>query len=118
MTHSEIQAIASKNEIDVGAHTLNHPKLTLLKSDEQYWEINKSRVILSEITAKPIKLFAYPYGDHDQSMISILQKVGFIGACTTKEDIVREKTNPFLLPRLCMRNFDADEFSSSISDSK
>ncbi len=59
---SELQTLASRTLIEIGAHTLTHPQLSTLNDDDQRDEIQRSRVVLEETTGVRVVSFAYPYG--------------------------------------------------------
>jgi peptidoglycan/xylan/chitin deacetylase (PgdA/CDA1 family) len=48
---------------DIGSHTLTHPRLTRLSSEEAQNEIRESRRILEAKLGAPPVSFAHPYGD-------------------------------------------------------
>jgi peptidoglycan/xylan/chitin deacetylase (PgdA/CDA1 family) len=76
--------------VAVGAHSVSHPRLTRIAPDKARDEIGKSRVAISEITGNSVRLFAFPYGDHNAEIIEICRQEGFRHVFT----IVPEPVDP------------------------
>ena len=71
--------------IELGAHTVHHPILSL--TDEQEKEIAGSLKRLEEELGQAPTTFAMPNGgrdDYDQETLDILRRLGFRAACTTR----------------------------------
>ncbi len=84
LTDQEIELIAETQEL--GAHTLTHPDLTKLSSDEEIsQEIKGSKDFLEQLTGKEIKMFAYPAGKFDLRTKQAVKEAGFIAARVTKQ---------------------------------
>ncbi len=77
----------SQAGIEIGAHTVDHPILKVLSSEDQYQQIKDSKSHLESITGKPVIGFAYPNGkpgvDYDQVAVGHLQQLGFDYAVST-----------------------------------
>ncbi|WP_341808285.1 polysaccharide deacetylase family protein [Wolbachia endosymbiont (group E) of Neria commutata] len=54
---------------EIGNHSWSHRKLTLLPSEEQMQELEKTNIAIKNITKKDVKWFRPPYGCHDDSLI-------------------------------------------------
>ncbi|WP_104400994.1 polysaccharide deacetylase family protein [Vibrio penaeicida] len=83
MTKDEIKAMADSGFIEIGGHTLTHPKLSQLSVEEQRHEILENKIQLESILGKPLTSFAYPYGDHNQKTKDIALEVGYQYAVAT-----------------------------------
>ena len=103
MTWNQVAELPPLN-IEVGAHTVNHPILTSASPSQAWYEISESRRVLQEATKQEITSFAYPNGnpltDYDQTHIRLLQESGFNAAVSTRVACARHKDNLFELPRL------------------
>ncbi len=73
-----------KKGIEIGAHTLNHFKLSTLTQEEQWKEIYNSKRLLEELIDDEVTSFCYPYGDYDETTVKLVQKAGFHNAVTTE----------------------------------
>ncbi len=67
----------NKNGIDFGSHTVNHPILTNISLDEAKWEIENSKSCIEENIGTEVKSFAYPNGDFNQRISSLVENLGF-----------------------------------------
>jgi peptidoglycan/xylan/chitin deacetylase (PgdA/CDA1 family) len=111
LADSEISLLSGDPLISIGAHTVTHPMLSTLASDRQHEEIQNNKSRLEEILGKPVQGFSYPYGDYTRETIGIVREMGFACACSTIIGAVQQNTNPFLLPRHQVSDWDGDEFA-------
>ena len=71
--------------ITIGSHTNNHPFLTKVSEKDLYEELVQSKKYLESLTGKKIEYFAYPYGDYNKDVATLVKKVGYKAAfCTEK----------------------------------
>lgn len=63
MTRAELQALANDPLVSYGAHTVSHRGLARLDDAEAEAEVADSAAYTAEITGRPCRSFAYPYGD-------------------------------------------------------
>ena len=99
--------------IELGAHTVNHPYLSSLSTEEQRMEILKSKKTIEEQINKPVASFAYPYGtrqSYTSETVSLLKELKFANACSNFRGRIGSRTDLFQLPRFLVRNWDGDEF--------
>src|SRR5262249_32959433 len=81
----------------VGGHTMTHPRLSSLSDAEQRDEVRRGRETLERIVGRPVKSFAYPYGqaaDYDAQSVSIVRETGFTAAVSTVAGSVIWKSDP------------------------
>lgn len=82
-TWNVAEALASA-DMEVGAHTLSHPFLSLLGADEQFAEIAGSiELIGRRLGVRPSGL-AYPGGDYDARTVAAARSAGLAYAVTTR----------------------------------
>jgi peptidoglycan/xylan/chitin deacetylase (PgdA/CDA1 family) len=65
---------------EIGAHTLTHPDLRILKKDAALTEISGSKGWLEETIGHSIGSFCYPYGKHDVRVRRLVRQAGFVAA--------------------------------------
>lgn len=119
MTSQELNKLANNGVVDIGAHTVNHPKLSSLSKEIQFDEISNGRQDLEEILRSPVNCFSYPYGtfdDFDEDSAEIVQRLEFMAACTTEPRRVELKSNLFHLPRYWVGDWDAGTFQEHMVD--
>jgi peptidoglycan/xylan/chitin deacetylase (PgdA/CDA1 family) len=67
--------------MEVGSHTMTHPRLSVLVPEMLVREVGDSRQALSEIVGTPVEGFCYPYGDLDGAAIQAVRRIGYAYAC-------------------------------------
>lgn len=67
----------NKNGIEFGAHTVTHPILTNVSIDEAKLEILNSKNCIEENLGTEVKSFAYPNGDYNEKILSLVENLGF-----------------------------------------
>jgi len=110
LSSEEVLRLAEGSCIEVGAHSVTHTPLCSLSITKQQAEIEESKISLEQILGRPVTSFAYPYGQYTPETMTIMQKAGFSLACSTVEEVVWRGSNCFCLPRVCVRNWDGEEF--------
>ena len=83
LTNKDIKTLASQHEL--GAHTINHPKLTLIPEEKAKEEIIQSKKWIEDQGGKPCTMFCYPYGDSSTIIETMVQEAGFKGARGTTQ---------------------------------
>ena len=72
--------------ISFGSHTVNHPVLTQLSTDQALMEIVESKQKIEENIGCAVKVFAYPYGkntDISLEIVRLIKNCGYKYACST-----------------------------------
>lgn len=87
----------------IGAHTVSHPILRVLKPARAREEIGRSREELEAIIREPISLFAYPNGrphrDYTAEHVEMARECGFAAAVTTAWGVATGHSDRYQLPR-------------------
>jgi len=93
---------------EAGAHTRTHVSLTDVPADEKReLEIVGSRQDLEESFGRPIRTFAYPFGDYDPDIAQAVQRAGFHAACCSRSGVNDPATPHFELRRVEVRGTDS-----------
>ena len=66
--------------MDIEAHTLTHPDLSVVSHEEARFEIFESKRILEKHLNKAVTILAYPYGCYNDDVIAITRAAGFDAA--------------------------------------
>ena len=117
LSHREAALLATGRLIEVGAHTMTHPRLSALNDAEKADEIHRSRKTLEEIVSQPVTSFAYPYGqpgDYDEQSVAIVRRAGFTVACANVPGPVTRDSNVFELPRFHVSDWNGDVFERNL----
>lgn len=111
---AQVKDLSDGGLIEIGAHTVSHPMLTALASDEQQAEIRMSRVELESIVGKPVDSFAYPYGMYNAETVRGVHDAGFARACTCEERALTRRPAMLELPRFEVGDWDGERFEQSL----
>jgi peptidoglycan/xylan/chitin deacetylase (PgdA/CDA1 family) len=103
MNSAEIRALLCDGIVELGAHTVTHPVLTSLSRLESRREVEGSGQRCSELAAKCVNGFAYPYGDMSVEVRRDVASLGFSWACSTEGAFV-EQPDLYALPRIAVPN--------------
>ena len=97
-----LQVLARDPLIEIGAHTINHARISDLSAEAALAEIEGSRLRLNERLGINVQHFAVPYGrsgDCGPRDFALARKAGFLSAATTRKGLVRGGQDRFSLPR-------------------
>lgn len=72
--------------VSFGAHSVNHPILTKVSLEEAEYEIRRSKEILEDALGKNVDFFAYPNGDYNSMIQSLVKGCGYKCALTAYEE--------------------------------
>jgi len=62
LTRDQIREMADSGKIEFGAHTLHHVNLTRVDARQARREISESIAWVEQVSGRPCRCFAYPYG--------------------------------------------------------
>jgi peptidoglycan/xylan/chitin deacetylase (PgdA/CDA1 family) len=108
MSADQLRELAADGLIDLGAHTVGHPRLPLLSRSEQATEITQSRADCQRILGAAPASFAFPNGQYDRTSIEVVRAAGFVFACTSQPDLAWASGDPLQIPRVSVRNYSGE----------
>jgi len=77
----------SERGMEVGSHTVTHPRLSGLERETLIYEVGDSRQMLSEILNAPVEGFCYPYGNLDGPAVQAARGAEYAYAVATKKQV-------------------------------
>ena len=89
----------SATGIEIGSHTIEHPRLTLLAATEVERQLSESKQEIEDRLGKPVKNFAYPYGDLNPQVRELAGKF-FTMSCGVRLRYLGDSDDSRELPRL------------------
>lgn len=102
MSVDELRLIHNRG-FAIGAHTINHPILSMGSLSEAETEIAGSREILQGMIGGPVTGFAYPNGrpgiDFGLEHVKMVERAGYTFAVTTHWGAAGNRVSPFEVPR-------------------
>jgi peptidoglycan/xylan/chitin deacetylase (PgdA/CDA1 family) len=81
MTEAEVLDCADAG-IEIGAHSVTHPDMSLLDHEACRAEMAASREQLERLLGAPVRTFAYPFTRYNADAARAARDVGFIAAVT------------------------------------
>ena len=105
----------NKLGVEVGAHTMDHVKLTHIKRNDAINQVQNSKETLEQLLEQNIHSFAYPHGDFNKKIIEIVTEAGFSNALTCINDFAEEAKSVYEIPRKYITYFDnLDKFKQKL----
>jgi peptidoglycan/xylan/chitin deacetylase (PgdA/CDA1 family) len=116
MTKAQVKELSDAGN-EIASHTWDHHNVKKYQGEDWVTQIDKPTKKLEEITGKPIKYFAYPFGLWNAQAIPELKKRGFIAAFQLSEK--RDSAEPlFTIRRLLASGYwSAHTLSNNINHS-
>jgi len=111
---SELKLLAELRGIEIGAHTVTHPVLSLLPAEAQSRELRESKAYLESILGRPVASLSYPYGSYSQQTTALAQELGYSVACTTRAGLVDRSSTRFAVPRVQVEDWSGFEFEERL----
>lgn len=93
--------------IEIGSHTVSHPRLTRLAVDQAKRELLHSRLELEDKLGVAAPSVAYPYGDHNSLVQGLAAEAGYQLACSILRGNLHSSRQRFRLKRVPV-----DEYTS------
>lgn len=103
MTDAQVKKLHSSG-IEIGAHTVSHPILSVVDRDRARREIRENKAVLESITGAPVTTFAFPNGrpgqDYRLEHVELVRAAGFKLALSTAWGAAHHESDVFQLPRV------------------
>ena len=109
------------NGHEIAAHTRTHPHLSTLTDAQQRDEIDGSLQDLRVNWGINAAVFAYPYGDYNDSTVAIVRADGFSGARTISQGFNNSNSQALLLKCFIIddhNNNDINRITQAIDDAQ
>ncbi len=103
MAPGQVRELATLGH-EVGAHTINHPKLTKVPMEIARAEVEGSKRFLENLLGSEVVSFAYPKGDHNEGVKAMVGALGFQVAVTVREAFVDGTPDWLAVPRVWVSN--------------
>jgi len=100
MGTDELRALVADGRIEIGSHSVSHPMLGNLSTEDKAAEIRGSRARCIELTGRSPGAFAFPNGSFDAECVAFVREAGFDLACTSQQDLVWAAGDAYRTPRI------------------
>ena len=111
MTWEEIREVHAHG-VRIGSHTVSHPELQTLDSEQLKYEIGESKSIIEDKLGDSVQSFSYPYAFPEQSKSFValvrhtLETCGYEYGVSTIIGTASRQYDRFILPRLPVNSYD------------
>jgi peptidoglycan/xylan/chitin deacetylase (PgdA/CDA1 family) len=99
LTWRQVEIMAAHG-MDIEAHSMTHPDLTIVNDGQLTREVSESRQELQTNIHRPVRVFAYPYGAFDNRVETALIRAGFYASFTTRQGWWETADRLLVLPRV------------------
>lgn len=97
LTWDEIREMKAGG-MSFGSHSLSHPFLSRLNTDEMREEILRSKEVLEKKLGSRVTSFAYPFGDMNKEIMTVVNEAGYISARGTHNKTLYTWEDSYDLP--------------------
>jgi peptidoglycan/xylan/chitin deacetylase (PgdA/CDA1 family)/glycosyltransferase involved in cell wall biosynthesis len=102
MNGEEIRALVASGHVEIGGHTLTHPRLSKLSPELQAHEICANKNRLEQLLGEPLLSFAYPYGDLNDDAKAQASAAGYRYAVATNSGPRAMHQDPLQIRRIAI----------------
>jgi peptidoglycan/xylan/chitin deacetylase (PgdA/CDA1 family) len=106
----ELRELAASPLVTIGAHSHCHNILTQLPEQAVRDSLATSKRLLESWTGRPVHYFAYPNGNYNAMVVSIVKEAGFECALTTVARPWVKAESPFTVPRFGIGRYDSSDY--------
>ena len=101
LTRDGVRELAGlSRRVELGAHTVTHPRLDEIGPARAAREIGGSRSALEQIAEMPVGSFAYPHGAYDRRVRELVAEAGFSAGAAVKNALSHSRDDPLALARV------------------
>lgn len=102
--------------IEIGAHTVTHPKLDILPEKDLWEELSISKSQLEERLRMPVPGLAYPFGYSNHKVRAVARELGYAYAYSVNNIMATSAATRFTFPRLTVqRTTTLDDFRKMVN---
>lgn len=100
LSGDDLRRLAGLQGVELGAHSVTHPRLDELAGARLEAEVAGSRRALESLVDSPVASFAYPHGAYDRRARAAVVAAGYRSAAAVKNAISHLDDDPFAIARV------------------
>ncbi len=85
--------------MEIESHSLTHPHLRTMPSEEAFKEVADSRALLEKRLGIKVTTFSYPFGEYNSAVADLVKRAGFESAVTINPGFKQRAEDVFSLRR-------------------
>ena len=111
LSEQQLETLAGRpDSVELGAHTVTHPRLDELALSAAEDEVRASKAALERMIDRSVDSFAYPHGVHDAHVRDLVVRSGYRSAAAVKNAMSHGRDDPWAIARWTVgRTTDADD---------
>ncbi len=114
MSRAQLVDLSRRPRHSIGGHGAAHLSYSAHPDAQIRHDVIANRWNLEAAIGRPVTMFAYPYGDHDDRTVEIVDDAGYRGAVTCVAAAVRPGADPLRLPRIAVLPTDEVPFDERL----
>ena len=99
LTPSQLTGLGSIPAVEIGSHSVRHPRLDEVSGAQLAEEVTGSKLRLEEIIGREVRSFAYPHGAYDSRVRRAVMDAGYASAVAVKNALSHDRDDPFAIAR-------------------
>ena len=100
ISEQQLETLAGRRDsVELGAHTVTHPRLDELALSAAEDEVRASKAALERMIDRSVDSFAYPHGAHDARVRDLVVRSGYRSAAAVKNAMSHERDDPWAIAR-------------------
>jgi peptidoglycan/xylan/chitin deacetylase (PgdA/CDA1 family) len=100
LSEDELLALADEPLATIASHSISHPNFLKLDHATADREFRESRKALELLLHRPIDLFSFPHGAHDEARLRQARDAGYAGIYTVEPELVTPAGARFVAGRI------------------
>jgi peptidoglycan/xylan/chitin deacetylase (PgdA/CDA1 family) len=95
---------------EIGSHTMTHPNLADLTDEQARYELSESKKLLEHKLGRPVRYFAYPFGEREhfrREQLDLVRAAGYEGCVSAHGGFIYRHGDYTILPRESVPYFDS-----------
>lgn len=102
ITDKQLKFLAANPLFDIQSHTMTHADLSNISKIQIQQELGKSKNFIEEVTKKPCRIIAYPYGHYNRDVLHTVKEVGYEAAFSVSDLGLMDYDGKYTIPRIYM----------------
>lgn len=98
-TRDAIRELAADPLIEIGSHSVRHPRFPSLDPEQALHELTQSKADVEAITGMPAASFSFPHGAHTERDVALARQVGYARVMTIEPVTLEGGATPFVVGR-------------------
>jgi peptidoglycan/xylan/chitin deacetylase (PgdA/CDA1 family) len=102
VSRAELAALKDRQLVTVGSHSVSHPNFVKLDEAQATVEFKQSKADLEAVLGRPVRLFSFPHGAYNQSLLELAREAGYERVLTIKPECISVPDANFVQGRVAV----------------